>query len=500
MSIMSCFAVPVHPRSFWSGLTGIEQRAFAARARSAAFAAGAVLLREGDPADRVMVIQSGWTKVCVDEAGRERVVALRGSGEFVGERAMLRIRPRSASVIALSPVETLQMSAADLAGLLADHPRILDVLERQGHDRRAEVCGRSLPEPSAAGPSVPGQVLTGEPVERRLAALVLDLVLREGADDGPLAMLSLPISNRDLASLADVPVRTVSRVLGSWHTERIIQASKYRIAVLDLGALTRIYGRPEPDPSPPPAYDTYDTYDPTPAYLNGPTRAFPRGWAGRNCSIVLTDIAAFGAEDRDDFDRQTVRRRMYELLRDAFEWSGVSWAAGYHEDRGDGVLIVVPPTVPTASIVDPLVARLAASLRRHNRQSSDAVRIQLRLALNVGPVTPDGEGVSGESIIQTARLVEAPVLKEQLAGTAADLGVIVSPFVYETVVKHGPGYVDPAGYQRVDCRVKESAVTAWMHLAGAARPPTSLRPRTTRPQAVDDRHHDVHIDGDRALG
>ncbi|HEU5161402.1 MAG TPA: hypothetical protein VFU43_30710 [Streptosporangiaceae bacterium] len=196
-------------------------------------------------------------------------------------------------------------------------------------------------------------------------------------------------------------------------------------------------------------------------------QVFPQSWSGRNCSIVLTDIVGFGSDKRDDFDRQMIRRQMYELLRDAFERSNVPWTTSYREDRGGGMLIVVPPTVPTASIVDPLVVFLAASLRRHNDRSSEAVRIQLRLALNVGPVTADRDRVTGESIIRTARLVEAPVLKEQLAITAADLGVIVSSFVHDTVVTHGSGQVDPANYHRVSVQVNRSKLTAWMRLARA---------------------------------
>ena len=92
--------------------------------------------------------------------------------------------------------------------------------------------------------------------------------------------------------------------------------------------------------------------------------------------------------------------------------------------------------------------------------------MQLRVALNVGPVVSDPQGVSGEAIILAARLLEAPALKKALAKTAADLGVIVSPFIYDSVIKHAPGYVDPAQYHRLRFRVKESDVTAWMYLSG----------------------------------
>ena len=147
-------------------------------------------------------------------------------------------------------------------------------------------------------------------------------------------------------------------------------------------------------------------------------------------------------------------------MRDA----GIGWAECHTEDRGDGVLVVVPATVPTRLIVDPVLDSLAKGLRRHNRRSAEAVRVRLRVALHVGPVIADEKGVSGQAIIHTARLLEAPVLKERIARTGACLGFITSVFVYEEVIRNDPGDVDPARYRKVGYRLKESDITAWMHL------------------------------------
>jgi tetratricopeptide (TPR) repeat protein len=146
----------------------------------------------------------------------------------------------------------------------------------------------------------------------------------------------------------------------------------------------------------------------------------------------------------------------------------VPWAECYHEDRGDGVVIVVPPTIATARVVDPLLALLAAKLRAHNRHASDVVRIQLRAVLHVGPVGRDAEGLTGQSLIHAARILDAPVIKERLAAARADLVFAASAYVYENVIRHGPGQVDPATFQRVEDQVKESHITAWIRLAGPA--------------------------------
>ena len=176
---------------------------------------------------------------------------------------------------------------------------------------------------------------------------------------------------------------------------------------------------------------------------------------------------------------------MYEILRSAFEASGVPWAACYREDRGDGAVIVVPPTISTLRAVDPLVAELAARLRQYNRRASEVVRIQLRVALHVGPVGKDPEGLTGQAIISAARIVDAPVIKARLAAEQADLVFAASDYVYDHVVRNCGGQVDPAAFEHMECQVKESYVSAWVHLAGrvvrpapsaSLAPPPSLGP------------------------
>jgi hypothetical protein len=153
------------------------------------------------------------------------------------------------------------------------------------------------------------------------------------------------------------------------------------------------------------------------------------------------------------------------MLRESFEAAHVPWASCVHEDRGDGVLTVAPPTVSTMPLVDPLLPLLAFKLKRHNRHASDPVRIQLRAALHVGPVLHDANGLSGHGLIHAARMLDAPVLKRSLAATQADLAFMASTHVYDTIVRHTPGLVDPATFRPVRYRVKEATINSWMYLS-----------------------------------
>jgi CRP-like cAMP-binding protein len=435
-----------HPaqRSFWHSLTGGEREMFTTTAKEQIFWTGTTLCRQDDTTTDVLVIQSGWTKVTIDDGREEKIVAVRGPGEIVGERAALAtlaVAFRSASVVALNDVHALVISADRFRTLLTDHPRILEVLRRQDDERIAEDSGdtRHSEQPD---------------VERRLAGLLLELALRRGGyeRDGAVT-ITLPMSLIELANWADALPDAVSWCLSSWRQLGIIHATEQQVTVVDAAGLEQICG-------------VIATGHQSPR-RSGPALFGATPWAPLNCSIFYTDIAAFGDPQRDDDDRRVVRDALYRILQEAFEGSGVPWAACVHEDRGDGILSIAPPTVSTVCLVDPLQALLAAKLKRYNRQAGAPVRIQLRAALHLGPVYYDRQGgLCGHALIQTARLLDAPALKRTLADSRADLAFISSEHVYDTVIRHVQGLVDPLAYQRIPIGVKEATYSGWMVASG----------------------------------
>jgi hypothetical protein len=180
---------------------------------------------------------------------------------------------------------------------------------------------------------------------------------------------------------------------------------------------------------------------------------------------MFVDVVGFSAPHRNDHDRLELRRVLYEAVPEALEGSNVPWAACYHEDRGDGILIVVPPQAPPDRVIDPMLSLLTARLRRHNHAASEAMRLRIRMSLHIGPVMPDREGVNGAAIIQAARLLDAPELRHRMADTDADVGFVASEYVYDNVLAWGPGYINPRSFQRIRFRAKNAAYTGYMHLS-----------------------------------
>jgi len=447
-------------RSFWNALADPEREALAAAGVEEVFRAASVLCRAGEDTSQVMIIDSGWVKVSVrdNRDNTEKILAVRGQGDVVGERAALTTQVRSATVTALDEVSAMVVEAERFAEFLRSHPRAAEVLERQVTERREEDRIRLFPAERAGA-------------ERRLAWLLSDLAQRRGGHQH--AMFTLPMSQQELADWAGTSADAVGRFLRSWRDRGIIARSERsrRLTVVDLDALAALC-----DVAPREVALRDMRADRPPDGSGGELAAhWQKDWAEPlNCSIVFTDVAGFSDPVRNDSDRDVVRAAMYEILRSAFDASGVPWAACYREDRGDGAVIVVPPTISTLRVVDPLAAELADRLRQYNRRASEVVRIQLRVALHVGPVGKDAEGLTGQAVIAAARIVDAPVIKARLAAEHADLIFAASDYVYDNVVRNCAGRMDPTAFEHVECQVKETHVSAWVHLAGRVAPPPGL--------------------------
>lgn len=93
--------------------------------------------------------------------------------------------------------------------------------------------------------------------------------------------------------------------------------------------------------------------------------------------------------------------------------------------------------------------------------SSSPARIQLRAAAHVGPVIHDGHGFVGREINLLFRLLEARLLKRALADSGAELVLIVSDFVYQSLVLRYPSLVSPEVFRRVRVQVKKTRISAW---------------------------------------
>lgn len=94
------------------------------------FDSGQSLMRQGEIGDAAYLILSGEADILVDAGGGPVRVASVGRNGFVGEMAILRDEPRTATVTATTDVSTLKITKESFFQLIEDSPKIAIELMR----------------------------------------------------------------------------------------------------------------------------------------------------------------------------------------------------------------------------------------------------------------------------------------------------------------------------------------------------------------------------------
>ena len=104
----------------FQGLSKKELRLISQLATYLESPAGTVLTQEGKSGHEFIIVLEGEIEI----RQGDRVVAERGPGSYVGEIALLDHRPRTATVVAKTPVAIEVIGQREFAGLLAEVPEL----------------------------------------------------------------------------------------------------------------------------------------------------------------------------------------------------------------------------------------------------------------------------------------------------------------------------------------------------------------------------------------
>jgi CRP-like cAMP-binding protein len=211
--------------SFADELDPDDLRALIARGTPRSFRAGQALLHEGQLPDRVLLLRAGRVKVVSNTAGgREAVLAFRGPGDLVGEQAAIDEQPRSASLVAIEPVEALALTHQAFRDFLLAHPRVSLVLLRMMSQRLRAASAMHVE-------------FTGSNTLGRVAVRLLELCDRYGEQAGGEIRIALPISQEELAGWTGASIESVGRALQTMRELGWITTRRREIRVLDIDAL-----------------------------------------------------------------------------------------------------------------------------------------------------------------------------------------------------------------------------------------------------------------------
>ncbi|GAA2988691.1 vWA domain-containing protein [Actinokineospora diospyrosa] len=198
----------------------------------------------------------------------------------------------------------------------------------------------------------------------------------------------------------------------------------------------------------------------------------------KHASILAVDVESYGDVRRTDRHQKVVRDGLYAALRHALGRARVPW--GYHEDRGDGLFLLIPD-LPKRELVASLPHELAAALREHNADHGPETQMRLRVAIHAGEVGSDDNGKHGRDLNHAFRLLDSQPLRDALADSPGVLALAVSDWFYEHVVKHQPA-ANPTIYRSCTVRHKETDTKAWICTPDYPNRRASPKPKVRLPK------------------
>ena len=195
--------------------------------RRRTFQRGEVIFHQGDPGDTLHLMQKGRIKIVLPaESGDEVLLAILGPGNCFGELALLDGETRSATVVAIEPVETLTLGRNDFMAFVRANPETAERLMinlahiiRKVNEDVADLAFLDLPG--------------------RLAKKLLDLAHDHGQPmpGGDGVEISVPLTQEELAGMVGATRPSVNKVLGWYEDQGAIQRRGRKIAIFKPEAL-----------------------------------------------------------------------------------------------------------------------------------------------------------------------------------------------------------------------------------------------------------------------
>jgi CRP-like cAMP-binding protein len=217
--------VSLEPGSFAALLEAEDWAALQTRGQRRKIPRDAVLMYEGEPGDRVLVLLAGRVKVTsTGDDGQETLLSIRGPGEILGELSFLDDQPRLSTVTTLEPAEILAVPSGEFGRYLDQRPRIALVILRMLSARFRDASRKRVQfrELDTVG---------------RLAARLVELSERYGEVTSEGTIISLPLTQEELGSWTGASHAGVDKALQTLRGLGWIETQRKRIVVRDIDAL-----------------------------------------------------------------------------------------------------------------------------------------------------------------------------------------------------------------------------------------------------------------------
>jgi CRP/FNR family cyclic AMP-dependent transcriptional regulator len=194
-----------------------------------------ILMFENDQSDDVYFIRSGMVKVYRLHEGKEIVLSIAMPGDILGEvEALSNDNHRISSIEALENVSAWQISKKDFLQIVDKYPSIL----RKAYIilvERTRMLNRLI------------RYLTFYDVRTKAANLLVDLYYNFGKPSVNIFKIDLKINQSLLASMLGVTRESISKTLGDFQHEGLIDIRDKYFYLLDKDKLESICSETEED-------------------------------------------------------------------------------------------------------------------------------------------------------------------------------------------------------------------------------------------------------------
>jgi hypothetical protein len=180
---------------------------------------------------------------------------------------------------------------------------------------------------------------------------------------------------------------------------------------------------------------------------------------------MVLDIEKYST--RSNSDHLAMQPQLRKITEATLSHAQVPWAKVEVQNRGDGLLLELPPGIDEPRVIPRLVNGLCQALHQANRRTLSSRQMRLRMALAQGIRHPGPTGAIGEALIAACRLVDCAAIRDALGRRPErGLGLIVSDDLYHDVIAQRYPGLDPAEFTAVQAEVeaKDFTAKAWVHV------------------------------------
>ncbi len=226
-----CLNCPVFALSIFHGLDESKLDLIANTKTAVSIKARENVIKQGQKSSDIYCIFSGLTKVYSDDgAKREHIITITGRGDSMGVVSAVDDKNSLTSFEALTdiqachvPKETIQTLMTDIRFSKSIIEYLLGILYRH------------------INPTRRGARFS---VKERMARVLVDFAKRFGEETEAGTQIMVPLSRKELASLAETVNETAVRTLGELKSEGLITTKAHHIYIRDIEKLEALTQAP----------------------------------------------------------------------------------------------------------------------------------------------------------------------------------------------------------------------------------------------------------------